>query len=100
MLIAHVIFTVLPEDRPLVIDTLKTEAEAVCAMKGCIDFIPFLHPMNAQGVGVLHEWETANDFAAYLASESFVTLGQVLRPIMTSPPVSKRFDATLAENVN
>lgn len=100
MLIAHVKFTVAVENRSLAIDTLKSEVDVVCAMKGCIEFIPFLDPTNMDGVVVLHEWETANDFAAYAASDSFATVGQVLRPIMVTPPISKRFDAVLIETVN
>jgi quinol monooxygenase YgiN len=97
MLIAHVIFSVAPESRPLAIDTLKQEVADVRAMKGCVAFIPFLDPTNTQNVGVLHEWESAEDFSAYIASGSFAALGEVLRPIMVSPPISKRFDATLLE---
>lgn len=100
MLIAHVNFSVSAESRPLAIDTLKSEVDVVCAMKGCIAFTPFIDPTNIHDVGVLHEWETADDFAAYAASDSFATIGQVLRPIMLKPPVSKRFDAVLIENVD
>ncbi len=98
MLIAHVTFQVSADNRELAITTLKKEIGAVCAMKGCIAFVPFLSPSNNQDIGVLHEWDTADDFAAYLASDSFATVGQVLRPMMTAPPVSRRFDATLIEN--
>jgi quinol monooxygenase YgiN len=100
MLIAHVKFTISAENRNKAIETLKREVEVVCAMKGCIAFVPFLDPTNPCDVGVLHEWDTADDFASYIASDSFATIGQVLRPIMTSPPISKRFDAALIENVN
>ena len=97
MLIGHVTFPVSPENRTLAIDTLTKEVSAVRAMKGCIAFVPFLDLTNEQDVGVLHEWETAADFAAYIASDSFAAIGAVLRPIMVAPPVSKRFDATLIE---
>ncbi|WP_298262179.1 antibiotic biosynthesis monooxygenase [uncultured Litoreibacter sp.] len=100
MLIAHVSFPVSNENRSLAVKTLTQEVEAVRAMKGCIAFVPFWDAVHEGGVGVLHEWETAQDFSAYLASDRFAAVGQVLRPIMTSPPVSKRFDATLIENVN
>lgn len=100
MLIAHVSFPVASANRSLALDTLKQEVETVRAMTGCLSFVPYLNPTNDTDVGVVHEWETARDFDAYIASDSFATVGQVLRPIMTSPPVSKRFDATLIENVN
>ncbi len=100
MLIAHVKFTVSAENRIKAIETLKREVEVVCAMKGSIAFVPFLDPTNPYDLGVLHEWDSADDFASYIASDSFATIGQVLRPIMTSPPISKRFDATLIEEVH
>ncbi len=100
MLIAHVKFTVSTKNRTLAIDTLKQEAGIVRAMRGCIAFIPFLDPINTQDVGILHEWDTADDFAAYVASESFATVGRTLRPIMVSPPDSRRFDAELFESIN
>ena len=65
----------------------------VRAMAGCIAFLPFLDLTNDQDIGVMHEWERAEDFEAYLASDSFATIGKLLRPLMVAPPVSKRFDA-------
>lgn len=97
MLIAHVTFSVSPENRILAIDALTQEVTAVRTMKGCRAFVPFLDPTNARDVGVLHEWDTAEDFAVYINSDVFKTMGEMLRPIMVSPPISKRFDATLIE---
>jgi quinol monooxygenase YgiN len=94
MLIAHVTFSVLPENRTLAIDALTQEVRAVRAMKGCKAFTPFLDPTSERDVGVLHEWDTAEEFDAYIKSDIFMTMGKVLRPIMVAPPVSKRFDAT------
>jgi quinol monooxygenase YgiN len=50
-------------------------------------------------LGIVHEWESAEAFARYAASPGFTAVGQVLRPIMVAPPVSKRFDARLLETV-
>lgn len=100
MLIAHVSFTVFSDNRKSAIDALKQEIEAVRAMKGCVAFVPFTDPVNEQGVGVLHEWNTANDFAAYAASDSFANISKSLRPLMVSPPISKRFDAVMIEHIN
>lgn len=97
MLIAHVTFPVSSENRTLAIDTLTKEIADVRAMTGCVAFVPFLDPTNETDVGVLHEWESADDFAAYIASDSFAAIGAVLRPIMVGLPVSKRFDATLID---
>ncbi|MEP5152318.1 antibiotic biosynthesis monooxygenase [Planktotalea sp.] len=98
MLIAHVIFSVAPENRTSAIETLKQEVSAVRAMDGCIAFIPFLDATNQQDVGVLHEWASSDSFEAYIASDSFVSIGETLRPIMVTPPTSKRFDATINQN--
>ncbi len=95
MFIAHVTFCVAPENRKLAIEALRTEVEVVRAMKGCVAFIPFVDPTDAQAVGVMHEWDSSDTFANYISSSSFTSLGQKLRPIMLSPPISKRFDATL-----
>jgi len=97
MLITHVTFSVSIENSPLAIDTLTKEITVVRAMKGCIAFTPFQDPTNEQDVGVIHEWESAEDFAAYVASDSFTKIQKILRPIMVAPPVSKRFDAILID---
>ena len=39
------------------------------------------------------------DFDAYLASPPFARSGEVLRPMMTGVPLSRRFDASLIESV-
>jgi quinol monooxygenase YgiN len=100
MLIAHVYFTVAASERQKALDTLLKEAPTVRAMKGCQTFVPFLDPTNVEGLGVLHEWHCEEDFAAYTSSSGFAEVGQILRPMMTNPPVSRRFDAELIQTVN
>jgi heme-degrading monooxygenase HmoA len=58
-------------------------------------FLPFLDGADPCRLGVLHEWETQDDFAAYAASAGFAAAGRVLRPMMTEAPVSRRFEADL-----
>lgn len=99
MLIAHLTFNVAPENRARALDRLVAEAPAVRAMPGCAAFLPFIDPTDDSALGVVHEWETEADFAAYTASEAFRTSGAVLRPMMTAAPVSKRFAAELLEMV-
>lgn len=100
MFIAHVMFNVSAESRAGALQTLLDECAVVRAMAGCIAFIPFVDPTDETGLGVLHEWDSAETFAAYTSSAEFAAVGQALRPIMIEPPVSKRFDATLIEAVN
>lgn len=100
MRVVHVFFKVRAEERSAALEALVAGAAAVRAMPGCRTFLPFLDPTDAEAIGVMHEWETDADFAAYVASPIFVANAAVLRPLMTAPPVSRRFDATLAETVN
>ncbi len=100
MFIAHVFFTVAPENAATALKTLTNEVKSVRAMKGCRAVVPFIDPLDASTLGVLHEWESAEDFAAYTASPAFAQSGQALRPMMTEAPISLRFDAQLLEAVN
>lgn len=95
MIVAHVHFSVAASRRQAALDALLAEVELVRTMKGCLAFTPFADPTDNTRLGVLHEWAAGEDFAAYIASDAFTTLGQVLRPMMTAPPISRRFDATL-----
>lgn len=100
MLIAHVVFAVDETQRQSALAALITEADTVRAMPGCIAFMPFADPTDPQKVGIVHEWETVEQFRAYAQSPGFAASGQVLRPIMVDRPTSRRFDATLIESVN
>ncbi len=95
MFLAHLIFTVEPARRPEALSALLSETAMVRAMPGCALFLPFTDPADAAALGVIHEWESEAQFAAYLASPGFAEIGAQLRPMMTAPPVSRRFDATL-----
>jgi quinol monooxygenase YgiN len=100
MLIAHVTFAVAETERQAALATLVAEAETVRAMPGCIAFTPFADPTDSQKVGIVHEWETAEQFRAYAQSPSFAASGQMLRPMMVDKPLSRRFAAELIESVN
>ena len=100
MLIAHVRFQVAESDRDRALVTLLAEAATVRALPGCLTFQPFADPLNPAAIGILHEWRDGECFAAYTASPAFASVGAVLRPMMTEPPVSRRFDARLMESIN
>jgi len=100
MRLAHVTFTVAPDAVRTALDTLLDETASVRRMQGCRAFIPFADPTVSGGLGVVHEWDTAEDFAAYLASPGFASVNAVLRPMMTAAPVSRRFDARPAVTAN
>lgn len=95
MRLAHVTFTVAPHALRTALDRLLAEVATVRRMTGCRAFIPFADPTVDGGLGVLHEWDTADDFAGYLSSPGFAAVNEILRPMMTSAPVSRRFDADL-----
>ena len=100
MLIAHVRFRATEEDRQKALAALVAKAPAIRAMKGCLAFVPFLDPTDRQGLGVLHEWQSGEDFAAYAASPAFVETAAILRPLMAAAAISRRFDARLIETLN
>lgn len=100
MRLAHLTFTVRPEAQREALDVLLAEVPAVREMQGCMAFIPFIDPTTDGGIGVLHEWATEADFAAYLASPAFVASGAQLFPLMTQEPESRRFDAELISAAN
>jgi quinol monooxygenase YgiN len=100
MLIAHVLFIVAEVDSGKALDVLKVEALQVRGMKGCINVIPFQDATNPQRIGIVHEWESAEDFTLYTASPEFARAGQALHPMMLEPPISDRFDANLIRSVD
>ena len=100
MLIAHVQFTVSASDRPAALKVLLADHLSIRAMPGCLAFVPFVDATNDTGLGVLHEWQNAKDFETYASSDNFSTMSQALRPMMTSAPISHRFDATPIEAVD
>jgi len=99
MLIAHVTFQTAAENRKKALDALLFELPAVLAMPGCLKFQPYADPASPTRLGVVHEWEDAESFAAFTASPGFARSGAVVRPLMTAPPVSRRFEAKLLEIV-
>jgi quinol monooxygenase YgiN len=99
MLIAIVDFEVTKDDRATALAVLLDEVSTVQAIPGCVNFRPFTDPQSQTHVGVLHEWHGDDGFAAYLASPGFAKVGEILRPMMTAPPSSRRYRAELIENV-
>jgi quinol monooxygenase YgiN len=99
MLIAIVDFTVAPENRAAALAVLLAEAPAVRSMAGNLAFQPYLDPVNAEAVRIFHEWQDQASFETYTGSDTFKRSGQVLRPMMTAAPVSRRMSADLLETV-
>ncbi len=100
MLIAHVTFeTAAPTARPALAALIAEIADRPRhARQPRLPAVP-CRPGEDTGLGVIHEWVDAASFDTYVASPGFAASGRVLRPLMTAPPVSKRFEARLLETV-
>ncbi|MDI1461512.1 antibiotic biosynthesis monooxygenase [Catellatospora sp. KI3] len=99
MFIAIVDFDTAAADRPAALAQLDREGANVRAMPGNVAFRVHASRLNDTGVTIVHEWADAESFAGYQASDSFARSGQVLRPLMTGAPLSRRFRAELVETV-
>ncbi len=99
MLIAILDLRVTPGDRAAALAQLDSERDEITAMPGNLDFRVYAARGDEESVVVLHEWADEPSFADYLASEAFARSGAVLGPLVTAPPVSRRFRADLLETV-
>jgi quinol monooxygenase YgiN len=99
MLIAILDFSTAATDRPAALAQLDRERDQVRAMPGSVAFRVYASREDETRITVVHEWDDEASFGGYLTSDSFARSGQVLRPIMTEPPVSRRFRAELLETV-
>jgi quinol monooxygenase YgiN len=97
--IAILDFSTAAADRPMALAQLEREQPTVSAMPGCVAFRVFGGRENDTGITVLHEWIDQASFVEYLASEAFARSGEILRPIMTGTPTSRRFRVELVETV-
>lgn len=93
MLIAHVTIQTATNGVDDALDVLLSAAPKVRAMQGCRTYQAFLNPQTDGQIMLVQEWETTESFQQYLASDSFKASGAKLAPLMTAPPVSRRFRA-------
>jgi quinol monooxygenase YgiN len=99
LFIAILDFSTDPADRPAALAQLEAERDQVRAMPGNVAFRVYASREDQSGVTLVHEWADEASFGGYLGSEAFARSGAVLRPLMTSAPVSRRFRADLLETV-
>lgn len=99
MLIAVLDLRTTAADRPAALAQFDRERGEIRAMPGNLALRVYAARDNEEEVTVIHEWADEASFRAYLDSESFARSGEVLRPMMTVPPVSRRFEASLLETV-
>ena len=99
MFIAILDFSTAAEDRPAALAQLDAERDQIRAMPGNLAFRVYAAREDGTRVAVVHEWQDEESFAAYLESDAFARSGEVIRPLMTGTPVSRRFHAELLETV-
>jgi quinol monooxygenase YgiN len=99
VLIAILDFSTAATDRPAALAQLDSERDQIRAMAGNLAFRVYASREDENRITVVHEWQDETSFVGYLRSDSFARSGQVLRPIMTGTPVSRRFRAELLETV-
>jgi quinol monooxygenase YgiN len=99
VLIAIVDLRTHPTDRTAALAQLDGERDEIRAMPGNLDFRVSAARDDDEVVTVVHEWTDEPSFAAYVSSGAFERSGAALRPLMTGPPVSRRFRAALLETV-
>ena len=63
----------------------ENQAATVRAMDGCEHYALY---RAGSTVAIFQRWRTMNAFDAYRASDTFATLGQGLKPMMTKPPTT------------
>jgi quinol monooxygenase YgiN len=86
-------------DRAVALAQLEGQRDEIKAMPGNLDFRVYAARNDDGAVAVVHEWTDEPSFADYLSSDAFARSNAVLRPLMTEPPVSRRFRAELLETV-
>ena len=99
MLIAVLDLRTTAADRAAALAQLDSERDEIRAMPGNLDFRVYAARDDEGAVTVIHEWADESSFAAYLSSDAFARSGAVIRPLVTEPPVSRRFRAALLETV-
>src|SRR3546814_14977529 len=95
--IAVLDFSVSASDRSMAVAHLEREGSTIRSMPGCVAFRVFPAQDTDTDVTVLHEWTDRAAFDGYLASDPFAPSGDILRPLMTAPPVSRRFHVGTVE---
>lgn len=74
-------------DLEAAISLFSDQAPLVRAMPGCDHYALYTKP-TGDGVVIVQHWQTMEAFDAYRSSDTFATLGQGLRPLMSAPPVT------------
>jgi quinol monooxygenase YgiN len=100
MFMAIVDVQVAATDRDAVLSILQADAAAARELPGNQSYRAFLDPETQTGIRIFHEWDSKDAFEGYMESEPFQRIGRELRPLLTAPPISRRFTADQLETQN
>lgn len=99
MIMALIDFEVAPESRAGLLQALQPLLSEARGVEGNRSYRASTNSESAGHIGLLHEWDTLEHFRAYSASDLFDRTGKILRPAMTTPPVSRRLRTESIEEV-
>jgi quinol monooxygenase YgiN len=100
MILALIDFEVAQDARDAALECLQPLLREARSFEGNRSYRVFTSSDSLTHVGMAHEWDTLEHFNAYTASTLFSRIGQVMRPIMTTPPVSRRMRTEVIEEVH
>jgi len=99
MIMALVDFEVAPQSRAALLEALQPLLAEARNVEGNRSFRASTSSDSAGHIGLMHEWQTLEHFRAYASSDLVDRMGKVLRPAMTTPPVSRRLRTESIEEV-
>jgi quinol monooxygenase YgiN len=99
MIMALIDFEVSPEGRADVLKALRPLLTEARTFEGNRSYRALTSSESAAHIGLMHEWDTLEHFRAYASSDLFDRMGKILRPAMTTPPVSRRMKTDSIEEV-
>ena len=99
MIMALIDFEVAPEGRADLLAALRPLLKEARSFEGNRSYRALTDSQSAAHIGLVHEWDTLEQFRAYASSQLFDRLSEILRPAMTTPPVSRRMRTDNIEEV-
>lgn len=99
MIMALIDFEVASESRADLLQAVQPLLAEARSLEGNRSYRAMTNSESATHIGMVHEWETLEHFRAYAASDLVDRIGKVLRPSMTTPPISRRLRTESIEEV-
>ena len=99
MIMALIDFEVAPESRGDLLQALQPLLAEARKAPGNRSYRASADSENRGHIGLMHEWDSLEQFRAYASSDLMDRMGKLLRPAMTTPPVSRRLRTESIEEV-